>query len=89
MAEKATWQPKSRSADYYFALQSGEEHRNLRHSPCQIKLVEHPGERAYLQYIEDVSKNQPRGLKGRKVKPKVVVHHENQDNPRPMLSEAL
>lgn len=59
----------------YFALQSGEEH------PCQIKLVECPGERAYLQYVEDISKNQPGGLKGRKVKPKIVVHHENQDNP--------
>ena len=65
----------------YFALRSGDEHRNLRHSPCQIQLVECPGERAYLKYIEDVSKNRPGGLKGRKVKPKVVIHHENMDNP--------
>ena len=66
----------------YFALRSGDEHRNLRHSPCQIQLVERPGERAHLKYTEDISKNRPGGLKGRKVKPKVVLHHENNDNPQ-------
>lgn len=64
--------------DLYFALRSGDEHRNLRHSSCQISIVE---ERAYLEYREDISKNHPGGLKGRKVKPKVVTHHENLDNP--------
>ena len=37
----------------YFALRSGDEHRQLRHSPCQIQLIEKPGERPYLLYIED------------------------------------
>ena len=65
----------------YFALRSGQEHRKLRSDPPQIELVEHPGERAYLQYREDISKNNPGGLKGRKLKPKVVIHHENTDDP--------
>ena len=37
--------------------------------------------RAYLRYTEDVSKNKPGGLKGRKTKPKVVLHHTNEHNP--------
>jgi hypothetical protein len=61
----------------YFALRSGDEHRNLRHNPSQIELVEKPGERAYLQYTEDISKNHPGGLKGRKQSAKVVVHYSN------------
>lgn len=36
----------------YFALRSGAEHRQLRHDPCQIELVERPGERAYLRYTD-------------------------------------
>ena len=64
----------------YFALRSGKEHRQLRHSPCQIELVENPGERAFLRYSEDISKNHQGGLKGRKMQPKVVFHHENAEN---------
>lgn len=41
----------------YFALRSGEEHRSLRRSPCQIEIVERPGERAYLVYREDFEKS--------------------------------
>ncbi len=65
----------------YFALRSGDEHRQLRHNPCQIQVVERTGERPYLRYTEDVSKNHPGGIKGRKLKPKVVLHHANNDNP--------
>ena len=65
----------------YFALRSGQEHRKLRFDPPQIELVEHAGEWAYLQYREDISKNNPGGIKGRKLKPKVVVHHENTEDP--------
>lgn len=65
----------------YFALRSGEEHRNLRRTPCQIQVIEKPGERSYLLYTEDISKNHPGGIKGRKVKPKVVLHHANNENP--------
>lgn len=50
----------------YFALRGGTEHRNLRHKPSQIQLIEKVGERPYLMYTEDVSKNHPGGLKGRK-----------------------
>ena len=38
----------------YFALRGGTEHRNLRHKPSQIQLVEKFGERPYLMYTEDV-----------------------------------
>ena len=66
---------------FYFALRSGDEHRQLRYHPCQIKVVEKPGERPYLVYTEDISKNRPGGLKGRKYKPKVVTHYANIENP--------
>ena len=54
----------------YFALRSGNEHHNLRRSPCQIRVVEQLGCRSSLEYAEDISKNHPGGLKGRKIKPK-------------------
>ena len=63
----------------YFSLHGGK--RNLCHNPSQIRLVEKPGERAYLEYREDLSKNRPGGLKGRKMQPKVVYHHANVDRP--------
>ncbi len=65
----------------YFALRSGEEHRQLRNSPCQIEIVKHPNERPCLKYTEDISKNHAGGLKGRRVTPKVVLHHANLNNP--------
>ncbi len=65
----------------YFALRSGNEHRLLRSDPCQIELVERNGERPYLHYTEDISKNRPGVLKGRKVKQKIVIHHANEANP--------
>ena len=66
----------------FFALRSGQEHRQLRRDPCQIQVVEHPGERPYLKYTEDISKNRPGGLKGKKTVPKVVCHHANTENPQ-------
>ena len=65
----------------YFALRSGQEHRQLRQSPCQIEVVERPGERSHLLYTEDISKNRPGGLKGRNTKHKVVKHHANLEFP--------
>ena len=65
----------------YFALRSGSEHRQLRSHPCQIQVVEKLGQRPYLEYVEDTSKNRPGGLKGRKLKSKIVQHHDNPDNP--------
>ena len=65
----------------YFALCSGDKHRQLRHSPCQIQLIEKLGERPYLIYTEDTSKNNPGGLKGQKYRPKVVPHYSNLENP--------
>ena len=38
----------------YFALRSGQEHRQLRSNPCQIELIERPGEKSYLKYTEDI-----------------------------------
>ena len=65
----------------YFALQGGAEHRQLRSNPYRIQVIEKPGQRSYLEYVEDMSKNRPGGLKGRKLKPKIVQHHDNPDNP--------
>lgn len=65
----------------YFALRSGQEHRNLRFEPAQVEFVDNPGERAYLRYSEDISKNNPGGLKGRKNRLKVVTQYENVENP--------
>ena len=47
----------------YFALRSGDEHRNLRHDPPQIELTEKRGERAYLKYMEGISKQSSRETK--------------------------
>ena len=37
---------------FYFALRSVKEHRQLRRNPCQIEVVEHPGERPFLHYTD-------------------------------------
>ena len=66
----------------FFALRSWQEHRQLRRDPCQIEVVEHAGERPFLRYTEDISKNHPGGLKGRKTTPKLVLHHANTENPQ-------
>ena len=66
----------------FFALRSGKEHRQLRFDGPQIRVIENPGERPYLLYTEDISKNRPGGLKGRKQKPKVVRQHANEENPQ-------
>ena len=66
----------------YFALRSGREHRKIRNSLCQIEIVKKSGERSYLLYHEDTSKNHQGGLKGHKTKPKVVKHHSNTENPK-------
>ena len=65
----------------YFALRSGQEHRQLRADPCQISLHERPVECSFLEYREDISKNRTGGLKGRNLKPKVVQRHSNSSNP--------
>ena len=70
---------------YYFALRSGREHRQLRGYPCQIEPVEKTGERPFLRYTEDVSKNRPGGLKGKNIKPKVVIQHANLEDPNTAL----
>ena len=66
----------------HFALRSGKEHRQLRHFPCQIELVETAGQRSFLRYTEDQSKNHQGGLRARKVKHKVVIQHENTEDPK-------
>ncbi len=64
-----------------FALRSGEEHRRLRHNPGQIKVVSLSGQAPYIVYAEDISKTNQGGLKSRKVVPKKVIHHENEERP--------
>uniref|UniRef100_A0A1X7TNI6 Uncharacterized protein n=1 Tax=Amphimedon queenslandica TaxID=400682 RepID=A0A1X7TNI6_AMPQE len=48
------------------ALRSGKEHRLLQYSPYQIKIIKKEGQIPYLEYSEEISKNNPGGLKGRK-----------------------
>ena len=57
----------------YFALRSGDGHRNLRFS--SVELVESI---PYLIYTETISKNNPGGLKHRKIEPK---HFANTQRP--------
>lgn len=64
-----------------FALRSGEKHHRLRFNHSQIEVIRKPGERAFLRYTEDSSKNNQGGLKDRKNKVKQVVHHENIESP--------
>lgn len=64
----------------FLVLRSGSEHLQLRHKPCQIELVENTGEKLYLVYREDISKNNPGGLKGWDYKRKVVTPYENTEN---------
>jgi hypothetical protein len=44
---------------------SGHKQCNLRFKPAQVDLVDRAGETAYVRYTEDISKNNPGGLKGR------------------------
>ena len=63
----------------YFALRGGVELRELKHQ--QIELHEVSDGPSYLQYYENVSKNNAGGLKQRKIEAKVVPHYENTANP--------
>ena len=65
----------------HFALRSSAEHRNLRYRNPQITLYEPAGERAYLKYVEDVSKTKQGGLKHIRVRRKEVIHHSNLECP--------
>ena len=66
-------------AGLYFALRSGDEHRRLTFS--SVKLVEKPGCASCLVYTEAASKNNPGGLKHRKVENKEVTHYSNSERP--------
>ena len=63
----------------YFALRRGQEHRSL--SIYQLTLEESADGTSCLIYTENISINNPEGLQQRKLKPKVVVHHTNLNNP--------
>ena len=63
----------------YFALRSGQEHRTLQHDQIELKSSEDG--KLCLVYTENTSKNNPGGIKNQKLKPKVVTHYQNQENP--------
>ena len=69
----------------YFALKSGQEHRNLRHFPSQLELIEPQQGAAYLVYREDVSKINQGGLEHRRKCTNEVIHYENSQDPRKCL----
>ena len=57
---------------YYLALRSGQEHRDLQSS--QLEIIERDSGKV-LRYIENVSKNNPWGLKHqKKIEPKIIKH---------------
>ena len=66
----------------HFALRVGKEHRQLRWTNSQIALKYDDEGKKYLEYSENVSKNNAVGLKGRKTKPKVTRAYENTDSAR-------
>ena len=63
-----------------FALKSGNEHRQLRANPCQITLHERLGQHI-SNMLRIFRKNRSGGLKGRKLKPNIIQHHNNPTNP--------
>ena len=62
-----------------FALRSGQEHRRLR--PDMLQLVDVPGCKPYLSYVESGSKNNSGGLNERHLKNKSVKVFANEVNP--------
>uniref|UniRef100_A0A1X7U213 ZMYM2-like/QRICH1 C-terminal domain-containing protein n=1 Tax=Amphimedon queenslandica TaxID=400682 RepID=A0A1X7U213_AMPQE len=58
----------------YFALRSGQEHRDLKFS--QIKQKEIDGKECLID-TENVSKINSGGIKHQKFEPKAVTHYEN------------
>lgn len=69
----------------FFALRGGEEHRKLRHDPCQIVLHESTTGRSYLTYTEDTSKTNQGGLLQKDRVPKKVTHFANEECPKRCL----
>ena len=63
-----------------FALRSVRSTPQLRLKDCQICVVQKYGEKAYLHYKEDCSKNNSGRLKSRKLKLKEVLQYKNTDN---------
>ena len=62
----------------YFALCSGQEHRELRFS--QLQINEREGKKSII-YYENAFKANSGGLKHQKIERKVVTHYENLENP--------
>ena len=58
-----------------FTFCSGKEHCQLRFSPPQIELVDKPGKRERT-WCAGKTFHHPGGLKGRKMRPKVIYYHE-------------
>ena len=78
---RPTRTPKKTQIDTRYCIRIWKSWSQHRNSVEKSELIEHAGERTYLQYRQDISKNNPGGIKGRKLKPKVVVHHENTEDP--------
>ena len=63
----------------YFALHSGREHQQL--CPAMLSLVEPQNDRAYIEYTEFGSKNNPGGLKEMRRENKIVRAYANVEDP--------
>ena len=67
----------------HFALQAGDEHRNLRYGPMsQIKVMyDSVCEHRYFMYTEDISQTNQGGIGHIKITGKVVRGYNNVQNP--------
>ena len=64
-----------------FALRAGQEDRNLRMYNSQLSIQTDKLGAEYLQYVEDISKTNDRGLAHLKIKCKKVGAYKNLEKP--------
>ena len=66
---------------FFFALRSGQEHRNLQFAQIQLVEPQDSDSTPHLVYYEKMSKNNTGGIAQRKRNPKLVKHHAKNTNP--------
>ena len=70
-----------------FALRAAQEHRNLRWTTPQLRVMTDKDEHRFLRYTEDASKNRRGGIMEISVKPNIVDAYENLAEPEKCIIE--